>query len=473
MISKQFCLIILCLLGLSCAFLIEPQFRKRSLKEKYIDNLLHAQGSIDFSTQCNSVNLTNYYNGTALSGYLNVGIKNSSSALGFVFFGAKGVPISQLKNIPTIIWIEGGPGCTSMYGAFIENGPLYIIQESNTTFSFKENSFAWTNDYNVIYVDQPIGTGISHAQNKSDIPIDENQVAQQFYFALNQLYHSENGCFKQIGINAKETPLFIYGISYAGKYVPSIAQYIVQKGNKFNLKGIGMGDGFTSPYYDTQSLNKYSYDHNLITLDQFNKNQIKVQSIQKFIIQKQWKNATDLFLELLNDVNPSNLDVYNIGRQVFPDSSYLDNLVNSQYGQELFSFKLDKTFVQCDPVVYEVLSTDFIQEDCVARVEYLLHQGIYVHVYNGDLDLIVPYYTPQLWLSKLKWNKIHKFTEAPLRVWRQGNTGTIYGYKQHYDLLSFALIFNAGHMVTEDQPEAGYHLIKDQINYVLSKQQKQ
>ncbi|KAL4472481.1 hypothetical protein ABPG74_018430 [Tetrahymena malaccensis] len=473
MINKQFSFLILCLLGLTCAFLTEPSFRKRSLKEKYIDNLLNAEGkkSLDFSTQCNNLNLASHFNGTAMSGYLNVGIKNSSSALGFVFFGAKGVPTSQLKNIPTIIWIEGGPGCTSMYGAFIENGPLHVIQESNTTFSFKENSFAWTNDYNVIYIDQPIGTGISHAQKKSDIPIDEDQIAQQFYFALNQLYHSENGCFKQIGINGKETPLFIYGISYAGKYVPSIAQYIVQQGNKLNLKGIGMGDGFTSPYYDVESVNKYSYDHNLITLDQFNKNQIKVQQVQKLVNQTKWLKAKDQFEQLMDDVNPNNLDIYNIQRKEAPDATYLESFVNSKYGQETFSFKLDKTFEICGDLVFEVLSTDYMKEDCVARVEYLLHQEIYVHIYNGNLDLLVPYYTPQLWLSKLNWEKTQQFNKTPLENWSYGNNGTIYGQKQQYDLLNFQIIFNAGHMVTEDQPEAGYHLIKDQINYVLSKQQ--
>lgn len=109
------------------------------------------------------MNVTEYFNGVVKSGYLNVGIKNSSSALGFIFFGAKGVPVSELNKKPTIIWIEGGPGCTSMYGTFIETGPLKIIEKGNGTFSFKENPYAWTNDYNVIYVDQPVGTGISYA----------------------------------------------------------------------------------------------------------------------------------------------------------------------------------------------------------------------------------------------------------------------------------------------------------------------
>ncbi len=48
-----------------------------------------------------------------------------------------------------------------------------------------------------------------------------------------------------------QAPLFIFGESYAGKYVPNFAEYIIKKKEgdeyKFPLKGIGIGDGFTDP----------------------------------------------------------------------------------------------------------------------------------------------------------------------------------------------------------------------------------
>lgn len=96
--------------------------------------------------------------------------ENLKSALGFIFYGAKGRNAEQIKTLPTIIWLNGGPGCTSQFGNFYELGPLYVNQTSNGTFYFTPNTHSWTNDYNVIFVDQPVGTGISYADTSSEIP---------------------------------------------------------------------------------------------------------------------------------------------------------------------------------------------------------------------------------------------------------------------------------------------------------------
>jgi len=70
------------------------------------------------------------YSGIVRSGYLSVGV--GGSALSFIFYGKSDVTDqSQLKNAPTIIWLNGGPGHSSQIGNFREIGPFLLQRKLN------------------------------------------------------------------------------------------------------------------------------------------------------------------------------------------------------------------------------------------------------------------------------------------------------------------------------------------------------
>lgn len=58
----------------------------------------------------------------------------------------------------TVIWLNGGPGCSSMDGALMEVGP-YRLKDDHT---LEENPGSWHEFANVMFVDQPVGTGYSY-----------------------------------------------------------------------------------------------------------------------------------------------------------------------------------------------------------------------------------------------------------------------------------------------------------------------
>ena len=67
-------------------------------------------------------------------------------------------------NDPLIIWLQGGPGCSSMLGMYTENGPYNFRYNGSSVkerFTFEYNKYSWNNNANVMYVDQPLGTGFS------------------------------------------------------------------------------------------------------------------------------------------------------------------------------------------------------------------------------------------------------------------------------------------------------------------------
>lgn len=122
-----------------------------------------------------------------------------------------------------LIWFNGGPGCSSLEGVLQENGP-FIWQYG--TLKPVANPWTWNNLTNVVYVDQPIGTGFS--QGKVTATSEETSAAQflQFWTQFVDTFA------------LKGRKVFLTGESYAGNYVPYIAAAMLDKKdtNYFNVE---------------------------------------------------------------------------------------------------------------------------------------------------------------------------------------------------------------------------------------------
>ncbi|KAI9768851.1 MAG: hypothetical protein M1840_004665 [Geoglossum simile] len=130
--------------------------------------------------------------------------KNESRKLFFWFFPTND-PLGQDE---ITIFLNGGPGCSSMEGLLKENGP-FLWQTG--TIKPVPNPWSWTNLTNMVWIDQPVGTGFSQGIPSA---ISEEDVSVQFL-----------GFFKEFidtfGFYGKN--VYITGESYAGAYVPYIA----------------------------------------------------------------------------------------------------------------------------------------------------------------------------------------------------------------------------------------------------------
>jgi len=143
------------------------------------------------------------------------------------------------KTDPVVLWLTGGPGCASEIALFYENGP-YAFNEDGKTL--KENPSSWNKISNLIYVDQPIGTGFSHS-DAGDYVKNETEVAEdmaQFIIKFIALYPQLEGL-----------DFYITGESYAGHYIPAISHNFHFKHKdeiKMNFKGLAIGNGLVDPY---------------------------------------------------------------------------------------------------------------------------------------------------------------------------------------------------------------------------------
>jgi carboxypeptidase C (cathepsin A) len=120
----------------------------------------------------------------------------------------------------------------------LENGP-FVINGSATPVL---NPYGWNAVSNLLYVDQPAGTGFSFVTNPLGYVTNERQIATELWDFIRQFY----------GLYPKYSTLdlYVFGESYAGHYVPATGQVIVESNSIYakNLKGLGIGNGWVDPY---------------------------------------------------------------------------------------------------------------------------------------------------------------------------------------------------------------------------------
>lgn len=91
-----------------------------------------------------------------------------------------------------------------MFGFFVEHGPFYV----NDKLELIKRSTSWSLPYNVLYIDQPVGTGFSFTKDDRGYATNQEMVADDLYEALKQFYTMFPKLLNQ--------DLYITGESYAG-----------------------------------------------------------------------------------------------------------------------------------------------------------------------------------------------------------------------------------------------------------------
>lgn len=156
--------------------------------------------------------------------------ENLKSALYYLFYTAK----NKDQNAPVIMWLQGGPGCSSMFGAFTELGPYEVkcINGADCMESPRINS--WNDKYHLLFVDQPVGTGYSYGAN-GELVNSTEMAAEYLYNGLVNLFKlgSSTDCNFAKYSNNK---FHIFGESAAGHWIPGTAYKILKENEQASFK---------------------------------------------------------------------------------------------------------------------------------------------------------------------------------------------------------------------------------------------
>jgi len=116
------------------------------------------------------------------------------------------------------VWLNGGPGCSSMLGLFVEHGPK-IVDGADSKNHYKNNDYSWNKNANVLYIESPAGVGFSKAA-ENDMKTNDLLQSKDLYTALSAWFDKFD--------DFKDNELYISGESYGGIYVPYLAYQVYQ-----------------------------------------------------------------------------------------------------------------------------------------------------------------------------------------------------------------------------------------------------
>jgi carboxypeptidase C (cathepsin A) len=381
------------------------------------------------------------------------------------------------EKAPLIIWLNGGAGCSSMLGLFLENGPFRV--QADQTLSL--NSASWNQKANILFLDQPAGAGFSYTkQEQGKLTVDQiqDQLGIHFYAFLKQFF--------TVFPEYQDRQLFIAGESFAGNYIPHIATYILEQNRKqqsppVNLVGLLLLAAWVNPVSHYGSYADYAYALGIIEHND------KVAIEETFKVCKQ---------ELEKD--EPGYPCYQIQPTIRQVSGYGSLMLNSEdarmyvkYDEK--SMPLDyplgltelRQYLQNQAVVKAIHATaspetwnecrlladvqKIINNPTQKLIPALLDQMPILFA-NGQFDFVINPIGTEQFLYQLKWPFQKAFQDAKRETWVYKEWPV--GYSKSYGNLTAVVVLGAGHWIPMDVPEPTLDLINQFITNVSSKNSK-
>ncbi|KAF8126125.1 Alpha/Beta hydrolase protein [Boletus edulis] len=418
------------------------------------------------------------------SGYLDI---TDDKHLFFWFFEARNSP----EDAPVVMWLNGGPGCSSSTGLLFELGPCRIADNGTST---TPNPHSWNTDANIIFLDQPVDVGYSYVEDGSTV--NTSPVAGKDVHAFLQLFFSRFSEYASL-------PFHLAAESYGGTYAPNIASVIYDENKKvplttssdatdalvrINLASVMLGNGMTDNYIQMASIPDYLCDGPYPIYDDPEGPQCQALRAKVPTCQSLAKSCYDwnsrfvcvpaaLYCnsQLYGPIQQSGLNPYDARRSCDPttdgplcyrEMGWIETYLNQPDVKAALGVNPQRNFESCNMAINQAF---MLQGDSMhntpALLPPLINDGVRLLVYAGNADMMCNYIGNERWLEALETNFHDEFATAPTEQWItlegkvagtvRSSTGGGFGAGN----ITFVTIHEAGHMVPFDQPEAALDML--------------
>jgi len=382
---------------------------------------------------------------------------------GNIFYWLKESPESASTK-PLVIWLNGGPGSSSLTGLFLENGPEMFM---NGEFKLTSNPNAWNKLANVLYIEQPPGTGYSKADTNNPV-MNQTEASQDLLKGILAFYGTDDGKAY------KGKPLYITGESFAGTYIPWTSKAILDYNaksttkdeDKIPLKGIAIGDGTVDNFFAWKTMPQFAAANKLITADQ-----------QKELEQNYWpackaelgdqsqstrkpgpiKSCWGMMQQIRN-IKQTN--VYDIRVKEDYNLSNISCYLNSDEMKSFLKIPDGTQWADGNKAVFGHLNTDD-SVPTTSELKEILANNLKVIIYSGDQDLIINHMGTEAWLENFDWPNKDGFNSATLAKWPSAQSNL--GLSKSFENLTYILVNKAGHLLPMDQPVAALKILEQLI----------
>ncbi|XP_066482554.1 lysosomal protective protein [Tiliqua scincoides] len=425
------------------------------------------------------------------SGYLHV---DGDRHLHYWFVEAQSSPAEQ----PLVLWLNGGPGCSSVAGLLTEHGP-FTTQPGGASLEY--NDYAWNKLANILYLESPVGVGYSYSESQ-DYQTNDTEVARVNYLALKE--------FLRLFPEHSKKDLFLTGESYGGIYIPTLAQWVMQD-SSLNLKGLAVGNGLSSYETNDNSLVYFAYYHGLLGSRLWTDLQTSCCSDGKCNFHDNANlNCTLAMEEVIRIVDESGLNIYNLyalcaggvpghyrydnGMLVTHDlgNNFIRHPIRYSLRQNLLELQGGKKKVRLDPpCINTTAPTTYMNDPQVRNALHIVdnapewqmcsfavshgYKRLYtkmndqylkllstmkyrILLYNGDVDMACNFLGDE-WFVESLGQKV----EVSRRPWTYSDENgqqQIGGFVKEFSNIAFLTVKGAGHMVPADQPRAAFNMFE-------------
>lgn len=409
---------------------------------------------------------------------------------------------SNPRTDPLVLWMNGGPGCSSILGLLTEHGPFRIAKDgSGVTY----NPYSWNNKANMIYLEAPAGVGYSYSDDKN-YTTDDDQVAQDNFLALQDFFTK----FPEFN----HSDFYVTGESYGGIYVPTLSVRVLTD-IRINFKGMAIGNGISNFDMNSDSLLYFAYYHGLMGDSLWNETlhsccpeeSERCPFVHSYLANDKCSDYVAKGLELVYGIGLNEYNLYGpclvpkLGGYIYTNNSFIYDTPTYAHRQhpymkqKLDKVKLKRQFaesvrstppcldddaeisymntadvkkalhipndIQRWDVCSDIVGGGYknIYKDVSPQYKQVITAGKRILVYNGDVDMACNFLGDEWFVEALKQPLV-----SSRQPWYYNDTLSerqVGGFVKKFEQITLTTIRGSGHMVPQDKPGPALQMFYD------------